>query len=540
VSLRIIGQMTGTSMDGIDVAILEIKDQFDFRSSHHYFLPFPNEMKELLSACRVAVNKNQQLNQPPSLEEGKINFEQSIFNYLTNELKLTEVEKNNKLNHYKKYLRNNRNTIDPITMDEVIKIYVELNVKAIRLLIKKAKLTEEDIDVIASHGQTVGHSPKNCVTIQLNDGQLTANLTGIFTIVDFRHRDVSLGGHGAPFAPLFHQALVTRYVVQLPIVQEYLNSRPGVSKVDAILASRIHLSYAVINMGGISNGSFINGVTDKDIKGFDTGLGNYATNQLVELFTQGKEKMDKNAKYGLKGKINEDYINKLHKIFKSYLDKKPPKSLDTQINLNPLIEVVKPLAEISLHNACATLEAFAAKNIVDQLKHVNYFPENWILAGGGWNNPVIVMELLRELRKKQNLPEKISREELIKQLTDKIETKELFKLIKLESGEEIITDDIDGVKLLTYLKEKIDPQKEQVLINNADELPGWSNSAMEALIFAYLGYRTLNKMPTSLTETTGVSKSVPGGYGYKPENQWSNKKIEILLEENPELLTGYQ
>jgi anhydro-N-acetylmuramic acid kinase len=539
---RIMGLMTGTSMDGVDAAILEIKNQYEFQHAHHFYLPFSPQMKELLSACRVAVNKEPPLPhpEPPSLEKGKANFENSLRAYLIHEMKLMEPARIAKLKEYRYFLRGKENTLEPITMDEVINKYVKINIKVIHQLLEKAKLKKEEIHAIASHGQTVGHSPKHGVTIQLNNGQLIANLTGIFTIADFRSRDVSLGGQGAPFAPLFHQALAIRDAGLLPTVQLYLKHNPNNSVVNAIQECGIHISDAVINIGGISNGTFINGPTDKNVKGFDTGLGNYATNQLVEFFTEGKEKMDKNAKYGLEGNINEEYSAKLLAVFKSYLDKTPPKSLDTQLDLTSLIEVIKPLAQISLADACATLEAFIARNIADQVKHINYFPERWILAGGGWNNPVIVMELLRELRKKQGLDEKISREECLKLLKEKIKTKDLFKREKSDSGEETIIDDIDCVKLLTFLKEKIDPHHEQVIINSADELPGWSNQAMEALIFAYLGYRTLHKMPTSLTETTGVSESVPGGHGYKPEGHWSNSEIEKLLENNPELLTGYQ
>jgi anhydro-N-acetylmuramic acid kinase len=65
-----------------------------------------------------------------------------------------------------------------------------------------------DVDVIGLHGQTVFHAPKNKITRQLGLAALVADETGIDTVYRFRHADVDAGGEGAPLAPVYHRALV--------------------------------------------------------------------------------------------------------------------------------------------------------------------------------------------------------------------------------------------------------------------------------------------------------------------------------------------
>ena len=61
-------------------------------------------------------------------------------------------------------------------------------------------------DLIGFHGQTIFHDPDNRTTLQIGDGEQIAKETGIKTVYDFRSADVSTGGQGAPLLPLYHQA----------------------------------------------------------------------------------------------------------------------------------------------------------------------------------------------------------------------------------------------------------------------------------------------------------------------------------------------
>lgn len=76
-------------------------------------------------------------------------------------------------------------------------------------LLKKAKRSPEEVRAIGSHGQTLCHDPKADIpyTLQLGCGHTIASLTGIPVVADFRTRDLVNGGQGAPFAPLYHQQL---------------------------------------------------------------------------------------------------------------------------------------------------------------------------------------------------------------------------------------------------------------------------------------------------------------------------------------------
>ncbi|MBQ0724797.1 MAG: anhydro-N-acetylmuramic acid kinase [Cycloclasticus sp.] len=73
----------------------------------------------------------------------------------------------------------------------------------------KANVHARDIVAIGSHGQTVQHSPSTepAYTVQIGDPNRIAEVTGISVVADFRRRDIAAGGQGAPLAPAFHQAL---------------------------------------------------------------------------------------------------------------------------------------------------------------------------------------------------------------------------------------------------------------------------------------------------------------------------------------------
>lgn len=80
------------------------------------------------------------------------------------------------------------------------------HVEAVTALLEKAGIEPGRVDVIGFHGHTVLHRPKDGITRQIGDGQLLAEATGIPVVADFRCRDVEKGGQGAPLAALYHAA----------------------------------------------------------------------------------------------------------------------------------------------------------------------------------------------------------------------------------------------------------------------------------------------------------------------------------------------
>lgn len=90
------------------------------------------------------------------------------------------------------------------------------HIEVIRTLLNHAKLKASDIDLIGFHGQTIDHRPEEGITIQMGDPSMIAEALGIDVVADFRRRDVAAGGQGAPLVPLYHAALVQQ--MKLPVV----------------------------------------------------------------------------------------------------------------------------------------------------------------------------------------------------------------------------------------------------------------------------------------------------------------------------------
>jgi anhydro-N-acetylmuramic acid kinase len=153
-SFDVIGLMSGTSLDGLDIA-------------HCKFI-FDNKWHFNLTYHETVFYSNEQKNELANLEnESAINY--MLFNTEFGKLMGNEVNK----------------------------------------FIEKNKIT--NVDFIASHGHTVFHQPKNNLTTQIGCGAQIAATTGIETICDFRTKDVALGGQGAPLVPIGDELLFSAY-----------------------------------------------------------------------------------------------------------------------------------------------------------------------------------------------------------------------------------------------------------------------------------------------------------------------------------------
>ena len=115
----------------------------------------------------------------------------------------------------------------------------------VRELLDKAEVEAADVVAVGSHGQTVFHDGDAGVTLQIGCAAHIAEATRIDTVADFRQTDVAAGGHGAPLAPLYHNAMLR-------------SSDGGVKRV-------------ILNLGGIANVSILS--ADGGVRGWDTGPG---------------------------------------------------------------------------------------------------------------------------------------------------------------------------------------------------------------------------------------------------------------------------
>lgn len=426
-----IGLMSGTSMDGIDAALLETDGETNIIELGHVSVPYAKAVKILLKALERAIKR------------GQHDFEQSLTEYLGEELHITPNDTQAEIDRLTLFLGKPKK----ITMQAVIHLSTTLHAHAVFKLLQNTNQTAQAIDVIGYHGQTMYHNPSEKKTVQIGDGALLAQLTNITVVNDFRSHDMQQGGQGAPFTPLYHQAL-------------------------AIRDEKIPL--AVVNCGGIANITLIKGQRLEDLAGFDTGPGNGLVDALVRERTNAKEFMDTDGQYGLKGKVVQKVLQALfEKAINikgiNYFMLPPPKSLDIRDMV-----LIQELQSLSLQDACATLEAFTAEMIVKSIDLLqlppNTTPRHWVLAGGGWNNPVILQELERRLCKRiHNNP----------------------------------------------------------IIKTAHEV-GWNSQALEAQTFAYFAVRSLKKLPLSVPATTGVVEPSTGGRTYFPPGGPSAKVGSLI------------
>jgi anhydro-N-acetylmuramic acid kinase len=403
-----IGLMSGTSMDGIDVALLETDGQYHIAEKGHLTYPYETDFQIALKAAEYSVRKHQ-----GDLQQSARHFNADVTEYL-NTLQ-------HPLSDYYTHL----------SLDAVIAQSTQLHMNAVQRLLQQQRLKPSDIKVIGYHGQTLYHQPQRQCSIIIGDGQAMANTLKIPVVYQFRANDIAAGGQGAPFAPIYHWALAKR---------------------DGLIPC------VVLNCGGIANATLIaNGDTTKLIA-LDTGPGNCLIDAFVRQKTQGLENRDLDGRYGLVGKVNNTLLQQLYTQSlqgdkADFFNRPAPKSLDSGDFKWPAA-----LEDLSIEDACRTLEAFTADSIIKSLMHTNTpLPNRWIIAGGGWHNPVIMQEFKTRLA--QHYP--------------------------------------------------------QAVVKTANDI-GWHADTLEAQIFAYLAVRHLQKLPFSFPGTTGVAKPLSGGVYCRP------------------------
>lgn len=418
-----IGLMSGTSMDGIDCAMLKTDGSeneiiFLGNISLNYEPPF----KKLLKAAEFAVRKYK-----GDLKQAEQFFEEAILEYFVDELKIENKDIQSHLLACHAYLYLDKKAA-VFCLKDVIHHSTYLHGSAVKRLLHETGYEAAEIDVVGYHGQTLFHQPSQGISVIVGDGQYLADYLGITVVNDFRRQDIAAGGQGAPFAPLYHFALSVRDN-KIPV--------------------------AVVNCGGIANITIIPNANELDMIAFDTGPGNGLIDRLIRQRTSGELQLDRDGIYGQKGKVDEQVLKALYQIAikegENYFNSLPPKSLDIGD-----LKLIAALDDLSIEDAARTLEAFTADTIVNSLNHVScHIPQHWVLAGGGWHNPVIVQEFANRLSQKIQDP----------------------------------------------------------VIHIADEI-GWDSAAMEAQIFAYLAVRSLQHKHLSLPGTTRVPFPQTGGQVY--------------------------
>jgi anhydro-N-acetylmuramic acid kinase len=106
----------------------------------------------------------------------------------------------------------------PAPLAEAEQLVTLRHTEAVEAFLEAEGIAASDVDLVGFHGQTVFHDPKKALTVQIGDGQLLADRLGITTVWDFRADDMAAGGQGAPLAPVFHRALAATAGLARPVL----------------------------------------------------------------------------------------------------------------------------------------------------------------------------------------------------------------------------------------------------------------------------------------------------------------------------------
>ncbi|MFY7912428.1 MAG: anhydro-N-acetylmuramic acid kinase [Emticicia sp.] len=256
-----------------------------------------------------------------------------------------------------------------------------LHAEIINDCLKKWNISANNVDLIASHGQTVFHAPKILhglekfpnATLQIGDGDHIAVKTGIITFSDFRQKHCAAGGEGAPLA----------------VYGDYL------------IFSKRDENRILLNMGGIANFTYLAGNLDaNEVFATDTGPGN----TLIDAYVKKHFGLpyDEDAKIAKTGTVNQDLLTALKS--NDFFSKPLPKTTGPELfNLQYLknAQEKSQTLELSHEDILATLCRFSAETIAEAILQ---FLKNSPLgqaggiygSGGGVHNPLI-MSNLREL-----------------------------------------------------------------------------------------------------------------------------------------------
>jgi anhydro-N-acetylmuramic acid kinase len=182
--LRAIGLMSGTSMDGVDVALIESDGETVASFGPSSFRPYADAERELLRR---------------SLADARTMADRSA---------------------------------RPGALTEAERLVTGAHAQAIEQFLNDKRIGRETIDVIGFHGQTVLHRPEQRLTVQIGDGASLARSANIPVVCDLRAADVAAGGQGAPLVPVYHRALVRSLDLEGPVCVVNIGGVSNISYID--------------------------------------------------------------------------------------------------------------------------------------------------------------------------------------------------------------------------------------------------------------------------------------------------------------------
>ncbi|WP_066891283.1 anhydro-N-acetylmuramic acid kinase AnmK [Clostridium nigeriense] len=239
---------------------------------------------------------------------------------------------------------------------------------AVKSICKEANIKTEELEFVATHGQTVYHIPKSIgtyipSTLQIGEPSIIAFENNVKVVSNFRTMDIAAGGEGAPLVPYS----------------------------EFILYGGRGEDIALQNIGGIGNVTVIPGKKDmRKIYAFDTGPGNMMIDEACQrLFGV---KYDKGGQIASRGKVNKKMLDKL--MSHPYISLVPPKSTGREeFGEDYVCLLLEEYSDLPKEDIIATLTAFTAESIIySYKKHI--IPKTnlrkVIIGGGGAHNKTLI------------------------------------------------------------------------------------------------------------------------------------------------------
>ncbi len=216
-------------------------------------------------------------------------------------------------------------------------------------------------ELIGSHGQTVCHLPAEGVTLQIGDGCLISERTGVPVVSDFRQRDVACGGGGAPLVPY----------------------------ADWVMLRHPSVNRAILNLGGIANLTILPaGCALEQVRAWDSGPGNMVMDALAGQFF--------GVPFDQGGALAARGVASVFGFDHSYFARTPPKSCGREefgADFAARFAASDPL------DALASATLLTARSVADSLRRWGDIGEDFelIASGGGARNATLMALLRAEL-----------------------------------------------------------------------------------------------------------------------------------------------
>jgi anhydro-N-acetylmuramic acid kinase len=235
-------------------------------------------------------------------------------------------------------------------------------------VIHSARVDSREIRAIASHGQTIWHSPRRA-TWQSGESAVIAERTGVDVVSDFRVRDVAAGGEGAPLVPI----------------------------ADALLYSSIDEWRLLQNIGGIGNVTVVPPGGDvAAVRAFDTGPGVVLIDHLVRKLYPGV-RFDEGGAIARSGNAHADVVATL--LREPYFTQPPPKSTGREYFGESFADRLQAMVDGPDADVIATAVAFTGESIADAVRRYVHEPYGeMVVSGGGARNDALMDALRRAMQ----------------------------------------------------------------------------------------------------------------------------------------------